>query len=478
MYKRSRKGWLKHIDFILLDLLCLAISYIIAHFLRHGNVSVVVENMLYFNVWLMLTVFDLLIMLLVETMHNILKRGMFKEFTATLRQDALLFGLITIFLFTLKDGDQISRIVLWLTLGLHILTSYLVRIGWKKHLLGRQANESHHSMLLIVDKDKARQAIERFNSNSTESIGVTGIVIADEDLSGTEIEGIPVVSSLEDAPKYICREWIDEVFISTATPPLVLIARCEEMGVTTHRMLHSAGNESQFVEKIAGVYVVTNSMNTMTFFQMFLKRVMDIAGGLAGSLVALIVMAIVGPKIKKESPGPILFKQERVGQNGKHFKMYKIRSMYMDAEARKAELMKDNRVSSGMMFKLDFDPRIIGNRILPDGTHKTGIGEFIRKYSLDEFPQAFNILMGQMSLVGTRPPTVDEWERYEYHHRARLAIKPGLTGMWQVSGRSKITDFEEVVKLDTEYINNWSLGLDIKILLKTFASVIKRDGAM
>ena len=158
--------------------------------------------------------------------------------------------------------------------------------------------------------------------------------------------------------------------------------------------------------------------------------------------------------------------------------MYKFRSMYMDAEARKAELMKDNRVGAGMMFKLDFDPRIIGNRILPDGSRKTGLGQFIRSTSLDEFPQFFNVLKGDMSLVGTRPPTLDEWEKYDLHHRARLAIKPGITGLWQISGRSDITDFEEVVRLDTQYISTWSLGQDIKILLKTVLAVLKRDGSM
>ena len=158
--------------------------------------------------------------------------------------------------------------------------------------------------------------------------------------------------------------------------------------------------------------------------------------------------------------------------------MYKIRSMHTNAELRKAELMKDNRVSDGRMFKLDFDPRIIGNEILPDGTQTTGIGEFIRRTSLDEFPQFFNVLKGDMSLVGTRPPTEDEWEKYQYHHRARLAIKPGVTGMWQTSGRSAITDFEDVVKLDTEYIYNWSLGLDMHLLLKTVVSVMHREGAM
>lgn len=150
----------------------------------------------------------------------------------------------------------------------------------------------------------------------------------------------------------------------------------------------------------------------------------------------------------------------------------------MDAEERKKELMAQNKISDGLMFKMDFDPRIIGNKILPDGTRKTGIGQFIRKTSLDEFPQFINILLGDMSLVGTRPPTVDEWELYEPHHRARMSFRPGLTGMWQVSGRSNITDFEEVVKLDTQYISEWSLRLDVKILWKTVWSVFKSDGAM
>ena len=150
----------------------------------------------------------------------------------------------------------------------------------------------------------------------------------------------------------------------------------------------------------------------------------------------------------------------------------------MDAEQRKQELMEDNIMSDGMMFKAEWDPRIIGSKTLPDGTKKKGIGNFIRDWSLDEFPQFINVLKGEMSLVGTRPPTVDEWEKYELHHRARLATKPGVTGMWQVSGRSKITDFEEVVKLDTDYINQWSIGLDIKILFKTIAVVFKKEGSM
>ena len=147
-------------------------------------------------------------------------------------------------------------------------------------------------------------------------------------------------------------------------------------------------------------------------------------------------------------------------------------------EERKKELMERNRHGDGLMFKLEGDPRIIGCKVLPEGKIKKGLGNFMRDYSLDEFPQFFNVLKGDMSLVGTRPPTVDEWERYEPHHRARLAVRPGITGLWQVSGRSRITDFEEVVRLDTKYIVEWSMGMDMRILFRTVGVVFGRDGAM
>ena len=150
--------------------------------------------------------------------------------------------------------------------------------------------------------------------------------------------------------------------------------------------------------------------------------------------------------------------------------MYKFRSMVTNADELKKELMKDNRYKDGMMFKIKNDPRII-----------PGIGNFIRKTSLDEFPQFFNVVKGDMSLVGTRPPTVDEWVKYKLEHRIRMIIKPGITGMWQVNGRSKVTDFDKVIEYDTKYINNWSLGLDIYILFKTIYVLLfvkREDDAM
>ena len=158
--------------------------------------------------------------------------------------------------------------------------------------------------------------------------------------------------------------------------------------------------KKQFVEKVGNYTVLTTSINCASARQLLAKRMMDIAGGLVGCLLTGIIFIFVAPAIYIASPGPIFFAQERVGKNGKKFKMYKFRSMYVDAEARKAELMKDNKLGDGKMFKMDFDPRVIGNKVLPDGSHKTGIGDFIRRTSLDEFPQFFNVLKGDMSIVG------------------------------------------------------------------------------
>ena len=161
--------------------------------------------------------------------------------------------------------------------------------------------------------------------------------------------------------------------------------------------------------------------------------------------------------LKLESRGPLFFKQKRVGKNGRYFTIYKFRSMYIDAEERKKELMAQNEMK-GAMFKMKNDPRI------------TKVGRFIRATSIDELPQFWNVLKGDMSLVGTRPPTIEEFQEYSPYHKRRLALKPGLSGLWQVSGRSDISDFEDVVKLDLQYIDNWSLALDVKIILTVMPS--------
>lgn len=199
-------------------------------------------------------------------------------------------------------------------------------------------------------------------------------------------------------------------------------------------------------------------------FDEIIKRTLDIIGQLVGIVLTLPVILTLIIPLKLESFGSFIFRQQRVGRNGRVFYIHKIRSMYIDAEQRKQELINQNEMN-GHMFKIEKDPRI------------TKIGRFIRKTSIDELPQFFDVLLGNMSLVGTRPPTLDEFEKYENHHKRRLSMKPGITGLWQVSGRNKIQDFEEIVSLDTKYIDNWNIWEDIKILFRTVYVVFKGHGA-
>lgn len=481
MYSQSANGWMKHLDFILCDLISLLLAFCAAYCMRfdvHGEAL----TDLYQGYIAILLVLDFVICVFFGTMHNVLKRGYYQEFAVTVKHAVLVFAWQMIFLVALKTSSRYSRMVMYGTFALHIVFGYALRLLYKHLLSKRIIREKQRSVLVVSMECCAESIARRLQEKTNESIKVAGMVLVDSNSSIEHIAGVPIVETLEGAAKYICREWIDEVFIDADAVKYCakLIEQCREMGVVVHERLFvgSGEGQKQFVEKLAGYTVLTSTINFATPLQAAIKRLMDIAGGLVGCVLAVIIIAIVGPKIKKESPGPILYAQERIGMNGKRFKFYKIRSMYLDADERKKELMSQNRVADGMMFKLDFDPRIIGNEILPDGTKKTGIGALIRNTSLDEFPQFFNVLKGDMSLVGTRPPTADEWEKYELHHRARLAMKPGITGMWQVSGRSSITDFEEIVKLDTKYICNWSLGLDFRILLKTVQTVLHKDGAM
>lgn len=477
---------MKHIDFIILDVISLQAALILAYACS-GYGWDIYTPILYRNVAMFLGLADLMLLICRETMKGVIRRGHFREFTMTVKQAVFIEGIALLYLFLLQEGQNYSRPVLLLMPVCYSVVAYAVRELWKWHLQKKKTSDEGKSALLIVaSEDVVERVVKTIKENNYAQYIVAGVsLIGGGKYSvGEKIDGVPVVAEEAGIPHYVCQDWIDEVLVVTSDEvpyPGKLLSQLMETGVTVHLGLAKVMSEpgkKQFVEKIGPYTVLTTSINYASSFQLFLKRVMDIMGGLVGCTITVLLLPFVGTAIYLASPGPIFFAQERVGKNGKRFKMYKFRSMYMDAEARKAELMKDNRLGDGKMFKLDFDPRVIGNKILPDGSHKTGIGDFIRRTSLDEFPQFFNVLKGDMSIVGTRPPLISETNLYELHHKARLAIKPGITGMWQVSGRSDITDFEEVVRLDREYISNWNIGMDIKILVKTVMVVLKEDGSM
>ena len=296
------------------------------------------------------------------------------------------------------------------------------------------------------------------------------IAMTREDYEAAE-EGT-YIGCLENLEELIREHNIDQVYIiqkqGVELPfTQMYVDLCIDMGVTVRLIvdLYKRRRANSYVSTVGTYPVLTYHTITLNTYEQLIKRLMDIAAGLVGCIVFSPIMLVTAIAIKLDSPGPVFFRQTRVGQNGRHFQIYKFRSMYIDAEERKKELMAQNEIEGGVMFKMKDDPRI------------TRVGKFIRKLSIDELPQFFNILGGSMSLVGTRPPTIDEVEKYDRSHWRRISIKPGLTGMWQVSGRSNITSFDEIVELDVEYIDNWSLMLDIRIILKTVLVLFKHEDA-
>ena len=471
MYKKENNSWLKHIDFVILDILCLQLAFILAYEIRVAK-GIPYLNPLYENMAFVLVIFQLLVSFFGESFSGVLRRGFLIEMKCMIEHEICVMLLAVLYLFMSQQGVMYSRGAFTIMCTLYFFIAYAARIGWKKVIRSRKFAEGEKRSILIITTDaKAANVVKALRGDSYGTYHLAGVALLDKNKTGSMIQRLPVVAGADDVTAYIHKNWVDEVFFALPEHvdiPKKIMKDCNRMGVVTHVQL-AALNElgkNQVVEEIAGYMVLSSSINIVSSWQLLVKRLMDIAGGLVGCIFTGIIYIFIAPIMKVKSPGPVFFSQVRMGKNGKPFKIYKFRSMYMDAEERKKELMEKNNIKDGLMFKMDDDPRII-----------KGIGHFIRKTSLDEFPQFWNILKGDMSLVGTRPPTMDEWDKYELHHRRRLAIKPGLTGMWQVSGRSEITDFEEVVELDTKYIEQWSIGLDIKILFKTVTVVFTGSGA-
>ena len=302
---------------------------------------------------------------------------------------------------------------------------------------------------------------------SFDTVGYVGFEkSAEQELS----EGYLGFADCEDLERVIRENIIDQVYIMQESGEEDLVKKCVDscvgLGTVTRLVLPLARQDcSTHISSVGTFPVVSYHLNCLNPFMHFVKRTIDIVGATVGIIISSPFLLIAAIAIKSDSPGPVFFTQTRVGQNGRRFRIVKLRTMTADAEVRKQELISLNEAGCGQIFKLHDDPRV------------TRVGAFLRKTSIDELPQFFNVLSGDMSLVGTRPPTVDEVSNYKCSHWRRLRIKPGITGLWQVSGRSDISDFEEIVRLDTQYMESWSVLSDFKIMLRTLAVVFTRRGA-
>ena len=326
-------------------------------------------------------------------------------------------------------------------------------------------------VLIVGDQDRANVVIDAIEDQLTWGHEIVSVLPTLKNTSNNIIKNRILPSEYIDQLSRILQiVAIDEVIFAVDKDESINLKKyltiCQQMGVEV-RILPALWDLSSGrirVEQFQGVPFLALYSNNFNAAGLLYKRVLDIVGGLCGTLIFLSMYPFVAIATKLDSPGPVLFKQERVGQHGRVFKLFKFRSMYTNSVEIRKEPMTENKSQNNPW------PQTENSRI-------TRVGSFLRKTSLDEFPQFLNVLRGEMSLVGTRPPTTEEVKAYDTWHLKRLSAKPGITGLWQISGRKKITDFDKVVELDCQYLDNWQFMNDIKILLKTLVVVVIRKGA-
>lgn len=414
--------------------------------------------------------------------ENIVNRTPIREVEIAVRFNFLLTLIDAACLALTKASMLHSRYFLVFVPVIDVFVMTGAHAALKKMLVRSRYTKGIQSLVgVVTTQENASPILEELKKDWSKRVTGLAILEAAPEQLHTEIDGVKIEANFDNFMDWLRQAALDEVYLDVAQESeenmLPYLEEMESMGLTVHFRLPvldriekaccdetSAVRISRELSRCAGGNVVTMGTVELKLRDQVLKRTMDIVGGIVGCIISIPIIALVAIPLKLESPGPLIFKQRRVGRNGRVFYIHKLRSMYVDAEARKKELMAQNEMN-GLMFKMEDDPRI------------TRVGRFIRRTSIDELPQFFDVVQGSMSLVGTRPPTLDEYRQYESHHKRRLSMKPGITGLWQVSGRSDIDDFEEVVKLDVQYIDNWSIWMDIYLLFKTVGVVFGRKGA-
>jgi len=377
------------------------------------------------------------------------------------------FGVLSVAIFLLRQTTY-SRLFLLSFAGLCFVSIAICRILTQLYFekISRKSF-STRKILVVGDEKRGKFVTELLNSQLSWGHEVIGTL----PLRNGEKNKAQTNGTLNEFSDVLRMHTIDEVVFALDGDRNVNLSpylnTCKKIGIPARILpaLWQPGDKALSIEKCQEVPFLTIRVSNFNAAGLLYKRVLDLLGGLIGTIAVVILHPFIALAIKLDSPGPVFFKQKRMGSHGRIFNLFKFRTMYQDADQHRQELKAQNEMN-GAMFKMAHDPRI------------TRIGKWLRKTSIDEFPQFLNVLRGEMSLVGTRPPMIEEVEEYEPQHLKRISAKPGITGLWQVSGRNKITDFDDVVELDCNYLDNWRFADDIKILLKTVLVVLQRKGAI
>lgn len=496
----------------LMDVLAIAVAYFVAHKLRillpFGKT--ITEETAWFPIYVLCIFGCLFYNLMMNRYEGFFQRGYFVEFEEILKYNVVQFVFLSTCVYLFRLELDFSRLMLVYFVICDSVIGYAFRAAFKTFIRRNYKKGSGSEKVLIVTDSVSLQRVEeQIQKDKGWNYEVVGVALteakeaetAEEEQNGlvgqtpqaehgAEGDGENENAKQRNVKREEGEKWSivahekDLLDVARQMPiDLVLFylpsdqtnVKAEEwiqafllMGIPCYYSIRNLSFQipNSGVGTFAEIPVLCYHNTLERDWRMsVIKRIADLIGGFVGMLITAIFFPFIAIAIKLEdSKGPIFFSQTRIGKNGRRFRMYKFRSMYADAEARKKELLEQNEVQ-GPMFKIADDPRI------------TKVGKFLRRTSLDELPQFWNILRGDMSMVGTRPPTVEEFEQYNDYYRRRMSITPGLTGLWQVSGRSDIKDFNEVVKLDLQYIDHWSVWQDLKILILTVGVVLKGNGS-
>ena len=458
-----------------IDALAVVFSLFVAGMIRYQNLTEIWYRENPQELCSMMLVLHIAAFYFLKICDGFFKRGRYKELLLSIKYNMVLVAGGTLLGFSMKNEVFVSRLVMGYFFVINTVLIWMIHIFIRnRDKVFRWSKRKETSLLVVTTREHFGEICQRFAKSKETVWNIVGVVFLGEHVEEKEINGVPVISDSEEVYlDYATLHVVDEVFIQLDSIQKKenllksMILEFEKMGIVVNLNLDLFNlglTGEKRIYSLEDYHVVAFTSRLFDYRMVLIKRLIDICGALVGLAITFVVGIVLAPILLLESPGPLIFKQKRVGVNGRIFDFYKFRSMYKDAEARKKELMAENEMQ-GLMFKMENDPRI------------TKVGAFIRKTSIDELPQFWNVLKGDMSLVGTRPPTVDEYQQYSYYQKRRISFRPGITGLWQISGRSDIKDFDEVVKLDLEYIDNWSLLLDFKIIFNTILLVLRGSGA-
>ena len=465
MKRKHNYSLLKHLDFLILDFICIEVSFFIACQIRKNTFLDLIERYMFMAAAVGVTF--LVIVMFWNIYSGILRRGIGAEIKSVFALTAGVFVALTIYCFVTKKSEDYSRAVLITFLFIAIPLILLERLV-RKEIVRKQKRKSSGENLLFIREEIADEKIDIFTDKAGSGVIVTGILTYDKS-DRKDIKGVPVVGCKDDLREYVDNHEVNCVFVHLREDEInEYVDYLVGKKILVYRVLRNLEKSSYRygVEEMNGYKTLSIRERELSLGHAIAKRVGDIIFSILGIILTLPITIVTAIAIKLEDGGPVLYTSYRVGQFGKQFKMYKFRSMKVNADKLEDTLTSEELEEYRTEYKIRNDKRV------------TRVGRFIRKYSIDELPQLFNILKGELSFIGPRPVLDEETRLYGDKRELLLSVRPGLTGYWQAYGRNNVTyESGERQAMELYYIENFSWWFNVKIFFRTIKAVLTAEGA-